>query len=250
MSDEIEVGGSDTDAPLNMAKRLRHITRWRDLAGKRVLDAGCGAGGFVEAMAARGAEVVGVEYMADKIREWQQRHPGDDRVRQGDLAKLDFPDDSFDVVLLNEVLEHVPDDNLALREIARVLRPGGAFFLFTPCRYYPIETHGFLTHGTRRHLAGLRGPFLPWLPLSISERLVVFWARNYWPHELAAMTRRAGMEIVHHGFVWQTFENISGGPRRWVHRIAPLARAVAEIAEKIPLVRRFGVSQLIVATKS
>lgn len=244
----IEVAGSDTDAPRILAKRLGIMLRWRDLAGLRVLDAGCGAGGYVTAMAAAGADAAGIEYMADKVAEWQARHPGDDRVRQGTLAAIDFPDASFDAVLLNEVLEHVPDDRQALQEIFRVLKPGGTLFMFTPSRWYPVETHGFLTK-SGKHLSGLRAPFLPWIPLRISERYVTFWARNYWPGELATITRGEGFAIDHHGFVWQTFENISGGRKRLIHRIAPLARAVADLAERLPIVHRFGVSQLIVARR-
>lgn len=49
-----------------------------------------------------------------------------------DVTALNFPDDSMDVVVCNHVLEHVPDDQVAMREIARVLRPGGWALLLVP----------------------------------------------------------------------------------------------------------------------
>jgi 2-polyprenyl-3-methyl-5-hydroxy-6-metoxy-1,4-benzoquinol methylase len=247
--DDIAVAGSDTSAPLNMAKRLRQLDDRVPIFGRAVLDAGCGAGAFVDAMARMGANARGVEYSEDKVQEWQSRNPGDDRVRQGDLEDLAYPTDTFEVVLLNEVLEHVPDDNAALREIWRVLKPGGSLVMFSPNRLYPIETHGVIRRSDNLHLGGLRTPFLPWLPVSIGAKRYRYWARNYWPRELASMARSAGFTVTSHSFVWQTFENISGGKARAIHRVAPLARAVANIAERLPVVRRFGVSQLIVAVK-
>jgi SAM-dependent methyltransferase len=249
MSEQIEVAGSDTSAPINMEKRLRLLSSWTSFQGLRLLDAGCGAGAFVEEAARRGADVRGIEYQEDKVEDWERRHPGDGRVQRGDLAALDFPDASFDAVLNNEVLEHVPDDKLALREMARVLKPGGLLFLFTPNRFYPVESHGYILRHSGEHVSGMRGPFLPWLPIALAERRVRFWARNYWPGQLRRMVREAGFTVEQHTFVWQTFEGISGGKPKLIHRVAPLARTVANIAEAMPLIRMFGCSQLIVARK-
>ena len=53
----------------------------------------------------------------------------------------------FDLVLSNEVIEHVVDDRQALAESARVMRPGGRLALFCPNRGYPFETHGIYVRG-------------------------------------------------------------------------------------------------------
>ena len=247
--DDIEIAGSDTSAPLTLKKRVDLVDRWAGLAGKRVLDAGCGAGRYVEAMAARGAEVHGVEYLTEKVREWQSRHPGDERVRQGDLEKIDFPDATFDVVLLNEVLEHVPNDRAALRELARVLKPGGWLMLFSPNRYHPFETHGVYSRATGAHLGVARTFLVPWIPLSLGNRWWRYWARNYWPSELGALTRASGFAIERQTYVWQMFENISGHRPPMLTRLAGMLRRVSAVAEWVPVVRRLGVSQLIVARR-
>lgn len=246
---EVAVGGSDTSTPLIVAKRVGILGRWVDLRKARILDAGCGAGGYVKALIAAGADVRGIEYEPDKVSDWQARNPGDDRVCRGDLAALDFSDQSFDAVMLNEVLEHVPDDRKALAEASRVLRARGKLVIFSPSRWHPIETHGVISRKSGKHLGGLQVPFFPYFPTRFAQQRYRIWARNYWPGELKRMVVEAGFDIVHHGYVWQTFENISGGKRRFVHRIAPLARMVAALAERAPLVRRLGVSQLIVAQK-
>ena len=53
-------------------------------------------------------------------------------MRRMDLTRLDLPDQSFDVVFCSHVLEHIPDDRVAMRELRRVLRPGGWALLQTP----------------------------------------------------------------------------------------------------------------------
>lgn len=247
--DEVKVGGSDTAAPINLAKRLNLITRTIDIRGLRILDIGCGAGAFVDALCAAGARAEGVEYQTDKIAEWNARFPNDSRVRWGDAENLDFADETFDIIMMNEVLEHIPSDVNALKEAFRVLKSGGLFFNFTPNRFYPIETHGFLSRKTGIHLSGMKFPFLPWLPLTISRRLVSFWCRNYWPADLRRLTKSAGFTVISHGFVWQTFENISNGKQRLVHRFADKARFIANLFEKTPLLKIFGTSKLLIAQK-
>lgn len=249
MMDAISVGGSDTGSPLNLTKRVELIGQWVDLPASRVLDAGCGSGSFVHAMAQSGADAHGIEYVEEKVAEWQARFPGDSRVQRGDLEGLDHPEHSFDAVLLNEVLEHVPDDARALAEVHRVLKPGGTLIIFSPNRFHPIETHGVYSRRTGRHLVQMRAFGVPYLPVSIGNRYLRYWSRNYWPDELKTMVRDAGFEVRHHSYVWQTFENISGSQPTWVGNLKHVMRRVAAVAERTPLARRLGVSQLVVATR-
>lgn len=245
----ISVGGSDTAKPLNLAKRVKLISQFVDLPHSRILDGGCGAGEYVEALGQAGADSFGVEFVTEKVSEWQRRNPSDDRVAEGDLQRLQFEDKTFDAVLLNEVLEHVPDDRAALGEVCRVLKSGGTLVVFSPNRFHPFETHGVYSKKTGAHRGVARTFMLPWIPMAVGSKFVRYWSRNYWPVELSRMVRDAGLEISHHAYVWQTFENISGDRPGWVGKIAPVARAVAEFAERVPLIRRLGVSQLIVAHK-
>src|SRR5690606_30971772 len=86
----------------------------------------------------------------------------------GAAEELPYPDDAFDLVLSHEVLEHVADDGLAAREIARVLRPGGRAIIFAPNRLYPFETHGHYWQGTY-HFGNT--PLINYLPDALRDRL-------------------------------------------------------------------------------
>jgi SAM-dependent methyltransferase len=245
---KVRPAGGDTATPLNLRKRLRWIERaGAPLAKQRVLDCGCGAGEYVRALLALGADAHGVEFDAAKIAAGRAHAPElAARIAVGDLEALAFPDASFDVALLNEVLEHVPDDAAALREVRRVLRPDGRLVILSPTRLYPFETHGVFWRGTNRRVSHL-APGIPWLPLALGTRWFDYWARNYWPWELRALVESAGFRVVETGALWQTFENISGHQPGWLAALRPLLRRICAICERIPGLRAFGVSQLIVA---
>jgi SAM-dependent methyltransferase len=213
-----------------------------------VLDAGCGAGEFVEEFARRGADSSGVEFNAEKVAGYRQRHPDSPRVTQGDIARIAAPDASFDLILFNEVLEHVPEEEAALAEAHRLLRPRGILALFGPNRLYPFETHGVLTRRSHRPLSPWI-PGVPYLPVRIGRQWLDYPARNYWPWELGRLVRAAGFRIVGRRWLWQTFENISGHQPEWVQKTAPALRWLAERLERCPGARCFGVTQAIFAEK-
>lgn len=98
-----------------------------DVAGERVLDAGCGAGQYTEWLLEQGADVVGVDASEGMLAEARERVGQRATLRQADLGQpLSFArDDSFDGVLSALVLDYVPDWEATFAEFARILRPGG-----------------------------------------------------------------------------------------------------------------------------
>jgi SAM-dependent methyltransferase len=96
--------------------------------GKRVLEIGCGLGTDGAQFAQAGADYTGVDLTEAAVELARKRFelfglPG--KLRTADAEQLDFPDESFDVVYSHGVLHHTPDITAAVREIHRVLRPGG-----------------------------------------------------------------------------------------------------------------------------
>ena len=247
---EIAPQGGDTATPKNLGNRLALIEALLPpLAGLRVLDAGCGGGEYVRALAGRGADPTGIECVEDKLAAaWRLPPEIARRIRRGDLEHTGLAAGCMDAVLLNEVLEHVPDDRAALAEAYRVLRPGAHLLVLSPNRLHPFETHGVFARRSGRRISHAT-PFVPWVPLSVGRRVFRYWARNYWPGELRRLVRAAGFRIERTGYLWPTFENISGRQPRWMRPVLPLLRGVSAIAERAPLLRAFGASQWTLARK-
>ena len=111
--------------------------------GDLLLDLGCGFGRHAFEAAKRGARVVAFDYAEAELKEVRNTfgamaeagEVGPDSLAgtvQGDATRLPFADGAFDRVIASEVLEHIPDDEAALGELARVLRPGGTMAVTVP----------------------------------------------------------------------------------------------------------------------
>lgn len=96
------------------------------LRGKRLLEVGCGTGLVLAKLAPHAASVVGVDLSPGMLALARERGL---QVHEGSATALPFDDASFDVVCSFKVLAHVPDIEAALREVARVLKPGGVAVL-------------------------------------------------------------------------------------------------------------------------
>ncbi len=107
---------------------------------KRVLDAGCGAGYGSAELAKLALHVVGLDASAEAIAFARERYRLPNlQFEQGSCAALPHPDGSFDLVVAFEVIEHVVEWREFLREVRRVLSPGGQFVVSTPNKSYYAE---------------------------------------------------------------------------------------------------------------
>jgi SAM-dependent methyltransferase len=156
--------------------------------GEWLLDAGCGGGRHCFGALERRVNVVGIDLDVPSLRiaragiaERCRAAPGQRRggVLQGDVFHLPFPDARFDRVICSEVMEHVHDYPGALRELARVLRPGGTAGITIPTA---ITEHLYL-HLTREYFESPGGHI-----------------RIFRPRELAQAMSRAGFAVEGVGF--------------------------------------------------
>lgn len=112
-------------------------------AGTRLLDAGCGAGLALQLAHARGATVTGLDASAGLLAVARQRVPSAD-LRQGELAELPYEDGSFDVVTAFNSVQYAADPVDALRELRRVVGPGGQVAVVTWAEAERCETRSVL----------------------------------------------------------------------------------------------------------
>ena len=105
--------------------RMKTALRPEELNGKLVLDVGCGMGRFAEVATRWGARVVGIDLSAAAEVAAKNLADRDFVAFQADVFSLPFAPESFDIIYSVGVLHHTPDTARAVRELHRVLRPGG-----------------------------------------------------------------------------------------------------------------------------
>ena len=163
-------------------KRLALVKRYFDFKDKDVLDVGCGVGEYFQKFQELGARVWGVDVEPENVAQARKLIKN---VSLAPAENLPFPKETFDMVFLHEVLEHVQDDRKALEEAARVLRPGGKVIIFVPNRLYPFETHGFYLGKKFIHK---NAPLINWLPMKLRNKIAAK-ARVYTVKKIKSLLR-------------------------------------------------------------
>ena len=183
-------------------------------AGKRVLDAGCGHGRYVRAFRRLGAEVVGID--AGRGPEMAGAPIDEEGVAivQGSVLALPFRDASFDLAFSDGVIHHTPDPALAYRELARVVKPGGAVYVWV----YPVEgrTREALFGAARAITTRLPGPLIRTLCFALAP--LTLGVRSYSGTRLGRATWAECAQVIHDWLApplqsHHTFEEVEGWAR-------------------------------------
>lgn len=149
--------------------------------GASLLDVGCGLGDVMSGIPADlRLRMFGFDFAASNVRVASKRLAGRADIRQGSIYEIPFESSSMDAALCLEVLEHIEDDARAVKEIARVLKPGGFLIGAVPYYYYWPDYQrlmGHFRHYTRRSF----GDLLRSAGLEPEEYLPNFpnWHRRY-----------------------------------------------------------------------
>jgi len=130
-----------------------------DFKDAMVLDVGCGPGVVSLSLAPYAKSVVGIDPSGEAIEQAR------DEAKKRGMANVSFvqisaydlePSQLYDVVILSDVLEHVPDKRLLLEKCLNVMAPGGVLYLNTPNKWFPMEPH-------------LHMLFVSWLPKGLAS---------------------------------------------------------------------------------
>jgi ubiquinone/menaquinone biosynthesis C-methylase UbiE len=156
--------------------------------GRRVLEMACGRGGFSRLLAARGARMFGADFSSTALQiargksGYAEAQPGIRlELTQADAQNLPYASNSFDMIVSCETIEHLPDPSVALREMARVARPGGLLFLTTPNYFNLMGLYYIYARArNRRATPGADQPF---------DRVFLF-------PQIRMLLRNAGWRIV------------------------------------------------------
>jgi len=165
--------------------RISFIENHCGIAGKRILDVGCGGGILAEALAAKNADVTGIDLAEKslkiaKLHLFESGQKVDYQLKSVEILANESPE-QFDIVTCMEMLEHVPDPASIVQACAQLTKPGGWVFLSTLNRN--IKSYALAVLGAE-YVLGL-------LPRGTHD-----YARFLKPSELARMTRAAKLETI------------------------------------------------------
>lgn len=204
----------------------------------KILENGCGVGMYVEHLSAFGGTVIGLEYDFERAAEAHARSP---HILNAAGEFLPLPSATFDLILSHEVIEHVQDDRAAVREMVRLLKPGGRAVIFCPNRGYPFETHGIYWKGKYRF--GNK-PFVNYLPRRLRDRLAPH-VRVYSRGDLQKLFEGLPVTFIERTVIFGAYDNLIAR----FGAFGKLLRAILQFLEKTPL-KVFGLSHFWVVEKT
>jgi SAM-dependent methyltransferase len=218
-------------------RRLSLVRSRVSLEGARVLDVGCGIGAYVRRIRELSPRVYGVDIDEQRVRRGSSELPN---LMLAAGEHLPFLDNSFDAVLLNEVIEHVSDDAATVREACRVAKAGGNVVIFAPNRLYPFETHGIYLR--KRYIFG-NIPLVNYLPDFLRHRLAPH-VRAYRAGDLRRLTAGLDARWAEHRVIYPGFDNVAARSKL----LARALRSTLYALERTPL-QVLGLSHFLVLEK-
>lgn len=180
-----------------------------DPSGRRILEVGAGTGREAHILAERGAKVVALDFSPQALR-LSRQISALPRLVRGDALALPFPDQRFDLVYHQGLLEHFRDPLPLLRENRRVLRPGGLVLVDVPQTFHVYTLMKQALMLVHRWFAGWETQFSPW--------------------QIERVVRQAGFEPIHrYGYSMRP---------GLAYRV--VRQALRSVGVRLPLVPRLG----------
>jgi SAM-dependent methyltransferase len=187
------------------AGQQRRLEMIQKAAGDRIhgtiLENGCGVGMYVEKLSAFGGRVIGLEFDLERATE---AGINSKEIVNAAGESIPLPDSTFDLILSHEVIEHVQDDRAAIREMIRILKPGGRVALFCPNRGYPFETHGIFWND--KYYFGNK-LFVNYLPRAWRDKLAPH-VRVYSASDLQKLFSGLPVKFVERTVIFGAYDNI------------------------------------------
>lgn len=227
------------------AGQERRMGLIREYAGERIhgsiLEDGCGVGSYLSRFAEDSQSVFGIEIELERAQVAKGVCPVERTSVVNSCGEfLPFSDESFDLILSHEVIEHVVDDQACVSEMLRTLKVGGRIVLFCPNRGYPFETHGIYWKG-KYHFGNKL--FVNYLPRALRDKLAPH-VNVYTRKDLEKLFAGKPVKFVKRTVIFGAYDNIIAR----FGAAGKALRAFLQALEKTPL-RALGLSHFWVIEK-
>jgi 2-polyprenyl-3-methyl-5-hydroxy-6-metoxy-1,4-benzoquinol methylase len=198
-------------------KIIKIISSFKNISKSTILDIGCGSGFLGSILTNKAKTFIGIDYVDERKSE-------NFNFLIGTSSTLPFKSDQFDIIICNHVIEHVPDQELLLSEIRRILKSGGICYMTCPNKLWPMEPH-------------LKLPFLSWVPKNIADYYVKVSGKGE-IYDITPLTYDKFYRKLHKRFFIENYTlNILKFPSRYgfkgpLYNLVSLSRYLPHIALK------------------
>ncbi|MBL7147228.1 MAG: methyltransferase domain-containing protein [Nanoarchaeota archaeon] len=171
---------------LKAEKIISILNKFKGLKDSSVLDIGVGYGVITSELSKHCKEIIGIDIVDAR------RSTGGYQFKKVDGTILPFENNSFDIVISNQILEHVQDQKEHIDEISRVLKKGGICYFATPNKFWVIESHYKL-------------PFLSMLPKSLANSYLKIFRKDAVPYNINILSYNQILKLVSDKFLVKDF---------------------------------------------
>ena len=203
-----EYGVSGINGRINKLKRIKNIPYGINL------DLGTGVGAYYPELKKYSKKLFAFDIELSFLQKFLQKNPADkDKIFISSSESIALKNDIFDAVFAIEVLEHVENLELTLKEIHRILKTGGLFYITIPNKFFPIDTH--MVHLGKYYVKGRYVPFLSMLDF-IHNRIGT--ARRFSKRNIFNDFTKYGFDVVGVDFMMPPFDYFKFG-RKYIKKI-------------------------------
>jgi ubiquinone/menaquinone biosynthesis C-methylase UbiE len=207
-----------------------------------ILDIGCGTGEYIQKISASNSKYwgIGIDVNPSFLRE---RRSNSADLIVGTSEYLPFRNESVDMVIMIESLEHVQSEEKTLKEINEALRDPGKVYVSVPNRFYPLESHGIKIHDWVSERAFPIGvPLFPFIPRRLVRGLAR--ARTYTTREICNLFLRQNWRVTK---FWLMAPPVD---RKMAAGLSRTLRRVMRVVENTVILEEFCSSVIIVAERN
>lgn len=227
-------------------KRLSYIKREMSRAPpKSIVDLGVGVGVYAKTLSETTDRYVGIDIDTNNVKCTIHNAPKS-QCLQASAEEIPLQSGTFEMAIMIEVLEHIPDDNAAIRETFRMLKPGGVFIVTAPNKLFPMETHGARFNNRVISSKGLGIPILPWLPDTIRNHCCN--ARVYTPWQFKKILNEAGFKVTSIDFIAPGMDQANYS-HKWLSNIFRILGKCFNKLERNRFSKQFMATVIITAVK-
>lgn len=204
---EIGIGAPSEFNVSGINKRIEKLNRIHKIPNGINLDIGTGKGAYYEKILFYSEKLFAFDREISFLKKFKEKsQPNSNRIFNGKTEQLPIKSEKFDAAFIIEVLEHVDDVDMTIKEINRILKKDGFLYLTVPNKYFLLDTH-MVKFGK----LSIKGKYVPFLTMIDFIHEIIGTARRFSKKELISIFEQNNFSIVGYDYMMPPFDYFKYG---------------------------------------